>query len=322
MQKIKRIDTYQYAAPEGRSYLLVRLESDGGIVGAGEATWFGHNEEVKTMIDTVIAPALIGQDLSCSNYIEDRFYPKNEPGQMALRHAISGVEIAAWDALGKMLGLPVYKLLGGKALPDFLEIGTADRETAGAVRVEIPSGVYCDDMYAPIYNACQTAKKPLVVDFVGDISEKNTFQLLHNLEKLEPWYVVGMLSDGNRDSWERISAQARVPLAARFSSRYEASPFTETAPMSIVEAEVLESGGIGSLKWLGSYLETYYIHLTTKCTAGAVAAAAGAHVLHSCPNALGAGAPVWDFPELLKEPFRLQPTDAPGLGLEVCWECL
>jgi D-galactarolactone cycloisomerase len=98
--------------------LLVKVETDAGITGWGEA--FPHRiwRAVKSLVDTLIAPACIGADPTAITALMNRLmrhtYGVGRAG--AVMYALSGLDIALWDILGKAANLPIYKLLGGCAL--------------------------------------------------------------------------------------------------------------------------------------------------------------------------------------------------------------
>ena len=96
----------------------------------------------------------------------------------------------------------------------------------------------------------------------------------------------------------------------------------EEADMSIVESEVLESGGIWSMKLTGSYAETYYINYALRYEGGPVAALAGAHVMKSLPNAKGCSMPVDTLDEIRTTPFDFDLESRPGLGVGINWDAI
>lgn len=100
----------------GRNYVLVKIETDEGLYGWGDATLNGRELAVATLLEEHIAPLLIGMD---PDRIEDIFqylsrasYWRGGPIQMT---AVAGVDLALWDIKGKRANLPVYSLLGGKS---------------------------------------------------------------------------------------------------------------------------------------------------------------------------------------------------------------
>src|SRR5438128_12499532 len=95
--------------------LLVRVETDAGLTGWGEA--FGHRifHATRAAIDTVLGPMCVGRDASGIAALHDDFQRvlhgigRNGP----VMYALSGIDIALWDIAGKVAGLPLYRLLGG-----------------------------------------------------------------------------------------------------------------------------------------------------------------------------------------------------------------
>ena len=105
-----------YASAAGvqgrRGALLVEVETDGGIVGIGEAGPGGG--ATAAVVDKVLAPLVIGEDpLLIEGLWQKMFARTRQFGRRGLvMQAISGIDIALWDIAGKVAGLPVYKLLG------------------------------------------------------------------------------------------------------------------------------------------------------------------------------------------------------------------
>jgi L-alanine-DL-glutamate epimerase-like enolase superfamily enzyme len=100
--------------------LLVRIDTDAGISGWGEA--FGHRifPATRAAIDTLLGPMCVGRDPSQITAINDEFQRllhgigRNGP----TLYALSGIDIALWDIAGKVAGLPLYRLLGGSPLDE------------------------------------------------------------------------------------------------------------------------------------------------------------------------------------------------------------
>ena len=111
----QRFYSSQCAFPE-RNSMLVKIETDEGIYGWGEGGQYGPAEPVKCVIDTILAPILKGRDPMDKGILWDEMYQSTRDfGQKGTYiEAISAVDIALWDICGKALGVPVYKLLGGK----------------------------------------------------------------------------------------------------------------------------------------------------------------------------------------------------------------
>src|SRR5712692_7332481 len=95
--------------------LMVKIETDEGVTGWGEA--FGHavNAGTKATIDTLIAPICIGRDPTAigplTRELRQKLHILGWNGSVL--YGISGIDIALWDIAGKLAGLPLYRLLGG-----------------------------------------------------------------------------------------------------------------------------------------------------------------------------------------------------------------
>ncbi len=119
-QQIKPGAAQPKFAGEGRSAfetLLVKVETDEGITGWGEA--FPHRvwQAVRSLLETLIAPACIGADpTDISALMKMLIYRVHGVGRAGpVMYALSGVDTALWDILGKVKNQPIYKLLGGVA---------------------------------------------------------------------------------------------------------------------------------------------------------------------------------------------------------------
>ena len=101
----------------GLNMLLIRLDTDQGITGWGEAFGHGVCPASKTAFDTLVAPMLIGRDPSGIDALMDdlarTLHLFGRSG--AVMYALSGVDIALWDIAGKVADKPLYALFGGEA---------------------------------------------------------------------------------------------------------------------------------------------------------------------------------------------------------------
>ncbi|MBN1401367.1 MAG: mandelate racemase/muconate lactonizing enzyme family protein [Anaerolineae bacterium] len=101
---------------QGRSGLLVQVSTDEGIAGWGEVFCHDGWPAVVALLEQVYAPLILGRDPLAREAIWEQLYNwTRDYGQKGLTiAALSGVDIALWDILGKAAGLPVYRLLGGE----------------------------------------------------------------------------------------------------------------------------------------------------------------------------------------------------------------
>jgi len=99
-----------------RSATLVQIETDEGITGIGSCS--GNGELIEVIIDKVLTPLLIGMDPTEIDAIWDKAYFRGGHKEFGTRGVgvvtMSGIDIALWDILGKVRGVPLHNLLGGK----------------------------------------------------------------------------------------------------------------------------------------------------------------------------------------------------------------
>jgi mannonate dehydratase len=124
----------------GRNYVTLKLTTDDGVVGYGDATLNGRELAVSAYLTEHVCPLLIGRDANRINdtwqYLYRGAYWRRGPVTMT---AIGAVDIALWDIQGKALGRPVYQLLGGAARDGVMIYGhasgaTVDETIADAAR--------------------------------------------------------------------------------------------------------------------------------------------------------------------------------------------
>jgi len=111
----------------GRNFVTLKIETDAGVYGIGDATLNGRELAVKAYLEDHVIPCLIGRD---AHRIEDIWqflykgaYWRRGPVTMT---AIAAVDMALWDIKGKIAGLPVYQLLGGASREGVMVYGHAN----------------------------------------------------------------------------------------------------------------------------------------------------------------------------------------------------
>ena len=114
----------------GRNFVTLKIETEGGVTGVGDATLNGRELSVASYLADHVVPCLIGRD---AHQIEDIWqylykgaYWRRGPVTMS---AIAAVDTALWDIKAKAAGLPLYQLLGGQSRENVMVYGHANGET-------------------------------------------------------------------------------------------------------------------------------------------------------------------------------------------------
>ncbi|CDF79243.1 starvation sensing protein RspA [Formosa agariphila KMM 3901] len=113
---MKIVDIKIFVSNPGRNFVTVKIETDEGVFGLGDSTLNGRELAVVAYLEEHIRPCLIGRDPhkieDIWQYLYKGCYWRRGPITMT---AIAGIDMALWDIKGKVAGLPVYELLGGKS---------------------------------------------------------------------------------------------------------------------------------------------------------------------------------------------------------------
>ena len=113
----------------GRNFVTLKIETDEGVYGIGDATLNGREKAVVAYLEDHVIPALIGRDArrieDIWQYLYRGAYWRRGPVTM---RAIAAVDVALWDIKAKALGVPIYDLLGGKSRDGVLVYGHANGE--------------------------------------------------------------------------------------------------------------------------------------------------------------------------------------------------
>jgi mannonate dehydratase len=123
----------------GRNFVTLKIETDEGVYGLGDATLNGRELSVASYLQDHVVPCLIGRDAhrieDIWQYLYKGAYWRRGPVTMS---AIAAVDTALWDIKGKVAGLPVYQLLGGASREGVMVYGHANGTTVeDTVRVAL-----------------------------------------------------------------------------------------------------------------------------------------------------------------------------------------
>ncbi|GIF45943.1 D-mannonate dehydratase [Asanoa ferruginea] len=135
---MKIVDARVIVTSPGRNFVTLKLITDDGLTGVGDATLNGRELAVAAYLTEHVVPALIGRDASriedTWQYLYKGAYWRRGPVTMT---AIAAVDTALWDIKGKAAGMPVYQLLGGRSREGVTVYGHANAEDTEGVLAEV-----------------------------------------------------------------------------------------------------------------------------------------------------------------------------------------
>jgi galactonate dehydratase len=301
--KIGRIETF-YVAPR---WLFVRIESDDGAVGWGEASLEGHAEAVDGAFEA-LRDRFVGADPFRIEDIWQVGYRSGfYRGGPVLMSALSGLDQALWDLKGRALNLPVWQMLGGRVRDKIRayawiggdrpnEIAEAAKARAGqgfsAVKMNatpemdwIGTPRLFDDVLDRV-QAAQAAGVDVGLDFHGRVHRPLAKQLAKVLEPLGLLFIEEPLLSENPEGLRQIAGLTSIPIALgeRLYSRWDFKPFFESGAVDIIQPDLSHAGGITEVRKIAAMAEAYDIAVAPHCPLGPLALASCLQVAACAPN--------------------------------------
>jgi galactonate dehydratase len=350
-RRIGRIETF-LVPPR---WLFVRVESDDGAVGWGEASLEGWAEAVEGVFEA-FRDRFIGADPFA---IEDIWQVGYRGGfyrsGAVIMSALSGLEQALWDLKGRVVGLPAWQMLGGKVrdkVRSYAWIG-GDRpnEIAEAAQVRKAQGFTAVKMNATAeldwigtpkafdevikrVEAAQAQGVDVGLDFHGRVHRPLAKQLARALDPLGLLFLEEPLLSENPEALSQLSSLVATPIALgeRLYSRWDFKPFFESRAVDIIQPDLSHAGGILEVRKIAAMAEAYDVALAPHCPLGPLALGACLQIAACTPNhaiqeiSLGIHYNVGghDLLNFCSNKEALTPVDgylpipeAPGLGIEI-----
>jgi galactonate dehydratase len=301
--KLAKIETF--AVPP--RWLFIRVETDEGAVGWGEASLEGHAEAVEGVFAS-FRDRFLGRD---GTAIEDMWQVAYRGGFYrggpVLMSALSGLDQALWDLKGRALGVPVWQLLGGKVRdrvecyawiggdkPDEVAEGARARKAQGFRALKMNATAELKwlasprDLDAVVERAAAVKAEGLDIglDFHGRVHKPMARRLAERLQEIEPLFIEEPLLSENIEGLEQLSRMTNIPIALgeRLFTRWDFKPFLERGIVDIIQPDLSHAGGISEVKRIAAMAEAYDVGLAPHCPLGPIAFAACLQVAVSTPN--------------------------------------
>jgi L-alanine-DL-glutamate epimerase-like enolase superfamily enzyme len=335
--------------------LLVVVHTDAGVLGLGESAMTREHRAIAGLAQDW-APRLIGADPARIEHVwqllsRSGFFP----AKRLLSSFQAAVDIALWDIQGKVLGVPVHQLLGGRyrdRVPAYTHIETSGRtdDTPGLLdrahaAVEagwryLRWGLPTDGAVVDPTHSVRTAVQQLsvlrselgddvelIIDVHTRLRPADAVRLCVELEPFRPYFVEDPVRSENPASYASLRARTRVPLAAgeQWASRWEFREAIESELIDYARVDVCVAGGLSESRRIAAAAETHHIDVSVHNPLGPVSTAAAAHLNIALPNAAPQeqqGTPGTELTDIVQGQIELRDgdllvSDRPGLGLTI-----
>ena len=301
-----------------RNLILLRLETDQpGLYGIGEATVQWGDEGMLGYLVSLEKRYLLGQDPRDIESLWERVY-RNEYWRrdFFVCSAFGGVEMACWDILGKSLGVPVWRLLGGKCrdvVPAYANGWYQVERTPDAIasRAEAviamgyralkidPFGTGSYEMTeaekrrsVEIISAVRAAIGPdaeLFIEMHGRFAVHTAIDLCHRLAPYRPgWFEEPVPPENTRALAEvrRAVAPLGIPVAAgeRLFTRFLFLDLFSERAVDIIQPDVCHAGGVAETRKIAAMAEAHYMPVAPHNACSPVGTMASIHLAVATPN--------------------------------------
>ncbi|HWL77889.1 mandelate racemase/muconate lactonizing enzyme family protein [Microbacterium sp.] len=329
-----------------RDFVLVRVELADGTVGYGEA-FHGHaGTAVAEIVNTTMQDVVVGRRcdemLAVREETRERFLAASGMGGFVF--ALSGIDIAMWDAYGRSVGEPAWRLLGGiepdapayaggftlgYSTPELLVADLVSLAERGyrAAKVRVGDGFEADAARV------RAAREALGDDFrlMTDANlglNYDTSRLATVLGEVGADWLEEPYVPGRRDAFEALAALRRVPLAAG-ENIFGADPFAEwiaSGAIQVAQPDVSRVGGISEAIRVGHLAQAHGVRfvphishtaLNHAATLTAMSAVGSKDFFEADPTAVNPFRQDVISGGVVVEDGRARMTDAPGLGVAV-----
>jgi len=264
----------------------------------------------------------VGEDPTRIEHLYQKMYRQSfwRTGVIGLS-AISGIEQACWDILGKSLGVPVYKLLGG-AVRDrvrmYTHLGGGDMRSVYETFDAAPLIDLAQQVVSRGYTAVKVVFVPysepliraadvrrfamlmeklrfalgdhidIMIDFHGRTYPAVAIELINAIAEYRPYFCEEPVPPENVDALRQVRESVKVPIATgeRLVTRHEFRDVFEKQACHVIQPDLCHCGGLLEGKKIAAMAEAYFMGVAPHNPLGPVANAAALHFALSTPNFL------------------------------------
>jgi galactonate dehydratase len=296
-----------------RPYVFVKLETDQGVTGWGEGTLEGKAAAVMACVND-FRDFIVGSDaMQVEHHWQSMYVHSFYRAGPVMGSAISGIDQALWDVRGKVLGMPVYKLLGGpfdaRGVRGYYHARAGTRAELEKLRESAAEqGITCFksgipgyyewiDTHAKITRAVRHMQQlreglgpdiDIGIDFHAKTSPSVATILVKEVEPLNLLFVEEPCPPENVKAMARIARRSTTPIATgeRLVAHYSCRELIEMGVVDILQTDINHVGGITALWKVGAMAEPSGVMIAPHACEGPIGGLATVHVDAAMPNFL------------------------------------
>jgi galactonate dehydratase len=296
-----------------RDWVFVKLITDEGLTGVGEASLSGSERQVVAALEGIKTYLLGKNPLHIENHWR-ALYQGSTWRTAVLLSALGGVEQAMWDILGKVCDLPVYALLGGPCR-DRVRCYTHISEEASGHSVDervdealaavsegwtalkwdpIPANFHSlspSDLRSIVEQLGAVREAvgddiDLLVEAHGRLDPGAAITMAREIAPFKPYFLEEPVPPECLDGLAKVANQAPVPLATgeRITTAHAYWPLLEQHLVDFIQPDVIHVGGLLACKKIAALAEARYVRVAPHNPNGPVATAAALHLAANLPN--------------------------------------
>ncbi|MFC7203143.1 mandelate racemase/muconate lactonizing enzyme family protein [Haloferax namakaokahaiae] len=286
-----------------RSTSLLRIETDAGHVGWGEA--FIPGDISKATFESLFADSVIGMDPFEVESLAERSYtdPYHFGGSVFVQSVVSALDIACWDVIGKEVGRPIHQLLGGRTRETLVPYASTmyftetDRPIADpieravdagfdAVKIKIGTGVEADRRRVRTAREVLGDEGRLMVDMNGNYRPDQAAKSIRNIADYDIAWVEEPVPPENIAGYRELRARTDVPLAAgeAFYGRFEFKRLIDHRLVDVVQPNLARCGGLSEARTIAKLASTENVGVCPHVWNSGVGLAAAIQFAASLPD--------------------------------------
>lgn len=332
-----------------RDAVLVKVETDGGLVGWGEAHHGRAPGAIARLIDTTISELALGMDPRETVGVWAKIYKMQLASHgmgAAASMALSGLDLALWDIRGKAVGWPLYRLLGGAARPTKAYAGGISLGYQPPASLAEEAQAYVAQGYRAVklrvgdtaardiarVEAVRQALGPdidILVDAHTGYTLDDVRRVMRSFEDARVGWLEEPFPPHDHRSYREAKALGHVPLAAgeNHFTRFDFTRVLEEGTLGYVQPDLSKGGGITEILRIAAMASAYKISVNPHTSATGLNMAASIHVLCAVDNPgffegdVAHHNPFRDevggVPYSIGKDGCVLPLERPGIGLEV-----